>query len=79
VNPDNRPDNREDIREFLATRRARLTPADVGLPAGSRRRVGLAAVLAEVAEQTDADRRRLFSLEPDVQAFRRVVGTAPPR
>ena len=38
---------------------------------------GLAAVLAEVAERTDADRRRLFSLEADVQAFRRVVGIAP--
>jgi transcriptional regulator with XRE-family HTH domain len=54
VDPDNRPDNREDIREFLATRRARLTPADVGLPAGSRRRVpGLrreeVAVLAGVS------------------------------
>jgi len=36
---DSRTANREDIREFLATRRARLTPAEVGLPAGSRRRV----------------------------------------
>jgi transcriptional regulator with XRE-family HTH domain len=47
-------DNREDIREFLATRRARLTPAEVGLPSGSRRRVpGLrreeVAVLAGVS------------------------------
>jgi transcriptional regulator with XRE-family HTH domain len=54
VDPDERPDNREDIREFLATRRARLTPADVGLPPGSRRRVpGLrreeVAVLAGVS------------------------------
>jgi transcriptional regulator with XRE-family HTH domain len=54
VDPDTRPDNREDIREFLATRRARLSPADVGLPAGSRRRVpGLrreeVAVLAGVS------------------------------
>src|SRR3954452_6656867 len=32
-------DNRADIRDFLATRRARLTPEQVGLPAGSRRRV----------------------------------------
>ena len=31
--------NRDDIREFLATRRARLTPGDVGLPPGVRRRV----------------------------------------
>ncbi len=48
-------DNRSDIRDFLATRRARLTPEQVGLPAGgSRRRVaGLrreeVAVLAGVS------------------------------
>lgn len=48
-------DNRSDIREFLATRRARLTPPEVGLPdAGRRRRVpGLrreeVAVLAGVS------------------------------
>ena len=29
---------REDLRDFLRTRRARLTPADVGMPPGSRRR-----------------------------------------
>jgi transcriptional regulator with XRE-family HTH domain len=51
-----RDENREDIREFLATRRARLTPAEVGLPAGSRRRVpGLrreeVAVLAGVSTE----------------------------
>jgi transcriptional regulator with XRE-family HTH domain len=56
VDPDNRPDNREDIREFLATRRARLTPAEAGLPTGSRRRVpGLrreeVAVLAGVSTE----------------------------
>lgn len=32
-------DNRADIRDFLATRRAKLTPAQVGLPTGARRRV----------------------------------------
>ncbi len=33
-------DNRAEIREFLATRRARITPAQVGLPAyGGKRRV----------------------------------------
>jgi hypothetical protein len=33
-------DNRDDIRQFLTTRRERLTPADVGLPNfGGRRRV----------------------------------------
>ncbi|WP_448639669.1 hypothetical protein [Geodermatophilus sp. URMC 63] len=33
-------DNRSDIREFLATRRARITPERAGLlPGGGRRRV----------------------------------------
>jgi transcriptional regulator with XRE-family HTH domain len=47
--------NRDDVREFLATRRARLTPQDVGLPThGANRRVpGLrreeVAVLAGVS------------------------------
>lgn len=31
--------NRDDIRDFLVTRRGRLAPEQVGLPAGSRRRV----------------------------------------
>lgn len=31
--------NRDDIRDFLVTRRGRLTPHQVGLPAGTRRRV----------------------------------------
>ncbi|MEU4427129.1 helix-turn-helix transcriptional regulator [Actinoplanes sp. NPDC024001] len=50
-------DNRADIRDFLATRRARLTPEQVGLPAGGgRRRVaGLrreeVAVLAGVSTE----------------------------
>lgn len=29
-------DNRDDIRDFLATRRAKLTPADVGLSTSAR-------------------------------------------
>jgi len=46
--------NRADVREFLMSRRAKLTPADVGLPAGPNRRVaGLrrteVAVLAGVS------------------------------
>jgi transcriptional regulator with XRE-family HTH domain len=46
--------NRDDVSEFLATRRARLTPQDVGLPSGTSRRVpGLrreeVAVLAGVS------------------------------
>lgn len=47
-------DNRTEIRDFLATRRAKLTPAQVGLPTSGRRRVpGLrreeVAVLAGVS------------------------------
>ncbi|ANJ28483.1 helix-turn-helix transcriptional regulator [Agromyces aureus] len=36
---DTPPPNRDEIRDFLVTRRARVTPEQVGLPAGSRRRV----------------------------------------
>ena len=32
-------DNRAEVREFLMSRRARVTPESVGLPAGSNRRV----------------------------------------
>ncbi|MEZ2392144.1 helix-turn-helix transcriptional regulator [bacterium RCC_150] len=50
------PDNRADIRDFLSSRRAKLLPEQVGLPAGSRRRVpGLrreeVAVLAGVSPE----------------------------
>ena len=38
---------------------------------------GLASVLAEAAAESDTHRRRLFSLEADVEAFRRLIGTAP--
>ena len=53
---DTPPDNRSDIRDFLASRRAKLSPEQVGLPAGSRRRVpGLrreeVAVLAGVSTE----------------------------
>ncbi|WP_416968708.1 helix-turn-helix transcriptional regulator [Streptomyces sp. 4F14] len=53
---DPRPDNRDDIRDFLARRRAQLTPEEVGLPAGGRRRVpGLrreeVAILAGVSTE----------------------------
>ncbi|MGW0085388.1 helix-turn-helix transcriptional regulator [Streptomyces sp. NPDC003393] len=49
-----RADNRSDIRDFLVSRRAKLMPEQVGLPAGGRRRVpGLrreeVAVLAGVS------------------------------
>ena len=47
-------DNRSEVREFLATRRAKLTPADVGLPEVGQRRVpglrrGEVAALAGVS------------------------------
>ncbi|MFC7328279.1 helix-turn-helix transcriptional regulator [Marinactinospora rubrisoli] len=47
-------DNRSEVREFLTTRRARLTPRHVGLPAGTDRRVpGLrrseVAILADLS------------------------------
>ncbi|MFE3127832.1 helix-turn-helix domain-containing protein [Streptomyces hydrogenans] len=53
---DKRPDNRSDIRDFLASRRARITPEQAGLPSSGRRRVpGLrreeVAVLAGVSTE----------------------------
>ena len=47
-------DNRAEVRDFLMSRRAKLTPEAAGLPAGTNRRVaGLrrteAAVLADVS------------------------------
>ncbi|WP_135849383.1 helix-turn-helix transcriptional regulator [Serinibacter arcticus] len=55
-------DNRAEVREFLMTRRARLTPADVGLPAGGNRRVpGLRR--AEVATLADVSVEYYAKLE----------------
>lgn len=53
---DKRPDNASDIRDFLASRRARITPEQAGLPTSGRRRVpGLrreeVAVLAGVSTE----------------------------
>ncbi|MBB4688401.1 helix-turn-helix transcriptional regulator [Amycolatopsis jiangsuensis] len=53
---DQQPGNRGEIRDFLASRRARITPAQVGLPTSARRRVaGLrreeVAVLAGVSTE----------------------------
>jgi transcriptional regulator with XRE-family HTH domain len=67
-------DNRTDIREFLATRRARLTPDQVGLPAGGgRRRVhGLrreeVAVLAGVSTEwyTRLEKGHISGVSEDV-------------
>ena len=66
--------NRADIRDFLATRRARLTPQQVGLPAGSgRRRVtGLrreeVAVLAGVSTEwyTRLEKGHISGISDDV-------------
>lgn len=51
---DQQPGNRGEIRDFLASRRARITPVQAGLPTSARRRVaGLrreeVAVLAGVS------------------------------
>ncbi|MFC6067063.1 helix-turn-helix transcriptional regulator [Streptomyces ochraceiscleroticus] len=53
---DHRPDHRDNIRDFLASRRGKITPAQVGLPTSGRRRVpGLrreeVAVLAGVSTE----------------------------
>jgi transcriptional regulator with XRE-family HTH domain len=53
---DQQPGNRGEIRDFLASRRAKITPAQAGLPASARRRVaGLrreeVAVLAGVSTE----------------------------
>ena len=71
-----RVDNRSDIREFLATRRARLNPGQVGLPAGGgRRRVaGLrreeVAVLAGVSTEwyTRLEKGHIDGVSDDVLA-----------
>ncbi|MFJ8770413.1 helix-turn-helix transcriptional regulator [Streptomyces clavifer] len=70
---DSRPDNRADIRDFLATRRAQLTPEQVGLPPGGRRRVpGLrreeVAVLAGVSTEwyTRLEKGHISGVSEDV-------------
>ncbi|TYB47625.1 helix-turn-helix domain-containing protein [Nonomuraea sp. PA05] len=70
---DDRPDNRAQIRDFLATRRAKLTPEQVGLPAGGRRRVpGLrreeVAVLAGVSTEwyTRLEKGHISGVSPEV-------------
>ncbi|MGP9724499.1 helix-turn-helix transcriptional regulator [Corynebacterium sp. AOP40-9SA-29] len=66
-------DNRADIRDFLATRRARLTPDMVGLPTSARRRVpGLrreeVAVLAGVSTEwyTRLEKGHIAEVSDDV-------------
>jgi transcriptional regulator with XRE-family HTH domain len=69
------PDSRADIRDFLASRRAKLTPEQVDLPAGSRRRVpGLrreeVAVLAGVSTEwyTRLEKGNISGVSEDVLA-----------
>ncbi|WP_330310498.1 helix-turn-helix transcriptional regulator [Streptomyces sp. NBC_00523] len=66
-------DNREEVREFLTSRRAKITPGQAGLPAGSRRRVpGLprseVAALADVSVEYYAklERGNLAGVSPAV-------------
>ena len=66
-------DNRADVREFLTSRRARVTPEQVGLPAGSNRRVpGLrrseVATLAGVSIEyyTRLERGAITGASPEV-------------
>ena len=66
-------DNRAEVRDFLTTRRARVTPDEVGLPAGSNRRVkGLrrseVAALAGVSVEyyTKIERGAISGASPEV-------------
>ncbi|MFC8198857.1 helix-turn-helix transcriptional regulator [Streptomyces sp. NPDC060006] len=66
-------DNRDEVREFLTSRRAKITPEQAGLPAGTRRRVtGLrrseVAALADVSVEYYAklERGTLAGVSPAV-------------
>ncbi|MFF8375640.1 helix-turn-helix transcriptional regulator [Streptomyces sp. NPDC015661] len=66
-------DNREEVREFLTSRRAKITPEQTGLPGGSRRRVpGLrrseVAALADMSVEYYAklERGNLAGVSPAV-------------
>ncbi|MFC9503868.1 helix-turn-helix transcriptional regulator [Streptomyces sp. NPDC057002] len=66
-------DNREEVREFLTSRRAKITPEQAGLPSGTRRRVpGLrrseVAALADVSVEYYAklERGNLSGVSPTV-------------
>ncbi|MFJ5724459.1 helix-turn-helix transcriptional regulator [Streptomyces sp. NPDC093149] len=74
-------DNREEVREFLTSRRAKITPERAGLPPGSRRRVpGLrrseVATLADMSVEYYAklERGHLAGVSPAVlEAVARVL------
>ncbi|MEV0977700.1 helix-turn-helix transcriptional regulator [Streptomyces sp. NPDC049915] len=66
-------DNRDEVREFLTSRRAKITPEQAGLPSGSRRRVpGLrrseVAALADMSVEYYAklERGNLAGVSPSV-------------
>ncbi|MDI3406029.1 helix-turn-helix transcriptional regulator [Streptomyces cavernicola] len=72
---DQRPDHRTEIRDFLASRRAKITPEQVGLPTSGRRRVpGLrreeVAVLAGVSTEwyTRLEKGHISGVSEDVLA-----------
>lgn len=69
----NRADNRDEVREFLTSRRARVTPDRVGLPSGTNRRVaGLrrseVATLAGVSVEyyTKLERGSISGASPEI-------------
>lgn len=74
-------DNRDEVREFLTSRRAKISPGQAGLPAGSRRRVpGLrrseVAALADMSVEYYArlERGNLAGVSPAVlEAVARVL------
>ncbi|MEV0251739.1 helix-turn-helix transcriptional regulator [Nocardia sp. NPDC050712] len=73
LSPDARQRRRDEIREFLRTRRARISPADAGMPvSGGRRTPGLrreeVAVLAGVGVSwyTWLEQGRDINVSPDV-------------
>lgn len=66
-------DNREEVREFLTSRRAKITPDQAGLPSGSRRRVpglrrGEVAILADMSVEyySKLERGNLTGVSPAV-------------
>ncbi|MFD5825958.1 helix-turn-helix transcriptional regulator [Lentzea sp. NPDC060358] len=78
---DHHPGNRADVREFLSSRRARITPAEAGLPVSGRRRVpGLrreeVALLAGVSADwyTRLEKGHISGVSPEVlEAVARVL------
>ncbi|MBP5910083.1 helix-turn-helix domain-containing protein [Streptomyces sp. LBUM 1478] len=73
--PDDRSDHRTEIRDFLASRRAKITPEQAGLPTSGRRRVpGLrreeVAVLAGVSTEwyTRLEKGHINGVSEDVLA-----------